>query len=264
MNGLYRGPHQNVLQGLLHQSLPPSSSAASSKSFNPRFQIRSEGSDLWQQLLGGRGLPGGENYLKDESKRKTLIDRMTEGEGRSGVKKPLKLKSKEEEEEEEVMKVKGNNEGEMKLLGDNGFEKEMMGLTGGFPGGETGLRKFIEENPAPAPSSSSSSSISDDDSGSPPVSLTKKKASAPPLPLLMPGMTVIVKNPRSPFHMYGGIVQRVSDGRVGVLLEGGNWDKLLTFYLEELERTPSGPPMINPKSGIILLDQSSSSSSSSS
>lgn len=29
------------------------------------------------------------------------------------------------------------------------FEKEMMGFTGGFPGGEKGLRLFIEKNPPP-------------------------------------------------------------------------------------------------------------------
>jgi hypothetical protein len=30
-------------------------------------------------------------------------------------------------------------------------------------------------------------------------------------------------------------VQRVSDGKVAVLFEGGNWDKLVTFRLKELE-----------------------------
>ena len=30
-----------------------------------------------------------------------------------------------------------------------GFEKEMMGFTGGFPGGEKGLKSFIEKNPPP-------------------------------------------------------------------------------------------------------------------
>ena len=35
----------------------------------------------------------------------------------------------------------------IRLIG--GFEKEMMGFTGGFPGGEKGLRLFIEKNPLP-------------------------------------------------------------------------------------------------------------------
>jgi hypothetical protein len=37
----------------------------------------------------------------------------------------------------------------------DGFEKEMMGLTGGFPGGEKGLIKFIQENPPRSRNSSS-------------------------------------------------------------------------------------------------------------
>ena len=36
----------------------------------------------------------------------------------------------------------------IRLIGE--FEKEMMGFTGGFPGGEKGLRLFIEKNPPPA------------------------------------------------------------------------------------------------------------------
>jgi NAD(P)H-quinone oxidoreductase subunit S, chloroplastic len=78
-----------------------------------------------------------------------------------------------------------------------------------------------------------------------------KKPSVPDLPLILPGMIVIVKNPRNPFYMYCGIVQRVTDGKVGVLFEGGNWDKLITFWLDELERREKGPPMVNPKSAII-------------
>ncbi len=30
-------------------------------------------------------------------------------------------------------------------------------------------------------------------------------------------------------------MQRVSDGKAAVLFEGGNWDKLVTFRLAELE-----------------------------
>ncbi|QXE23104.1 hypothetical protein B6N60_01793 [Richelia sinica FACHB-800] len=30
-------------------------------------------------------------------------------------------------------------------------------------------------------------------------------------------------------------MQRVSDGKVAVLFEGGNWDKIITFRLPELE-----------------------------
>ncbi|KAG0500981.1 hypothetical protein HPP92_001053 [Vanilla planifolia] len=33
--------------------------------------------------------------------------------------------------------------------GEEAFAKELMGLTGGFPGGEIGLQRFIEKNPPP-------------------------------------------------------------------------------------------------------------------
>jgi hypothetical protein len=31
------------------------------------------------------------------------------------------------------------------------------------------------------------------------------------------------------------LVQRITDGKVAVLFEGGNWDKLITFNQAELE-----------------------------
>ncbi|KAJ6703450.1 putative proteinD(P)H-QUINONE OXIDOREDUCTASE SUBUNIT S CHLOROPLASTIC [Salix viminalis] len=64
-------------------------------------------------------------------------------------------------------------------------------------------------------------------------------------------MIAIVKNPNNPFYMYTGIVQRITDGKAGVIFEGGNWDKLVTFRLEELERREKGPPGKNPRSAII-------------
>lgn len=56
--------------------------------------------------------------------------------------------------------------------------------------------------------------------------------------MILPGSTVIVKNPADTYYRYEGIVQRVSDGKVAVLFEGGNWDKLITFRLSELEPAP--------------------------
>nr|WP_155749407.1 NAD(P)H dehydrogenase subunit NdhS [Scytonema sp. UIC 10036] len=53
--------------------------------------------------------------------------------------------------------------------------------------------------------------------------------------ILLPGATVRVKNPADTYYRYEGLVQRVSDGKVAVLFEGGNWDKLITFRLSELE-----------------------------
>lgn len=54
--------------------------------------------------------------------------------------------------------------------------------------------------------------------------------------------------------MYCGIVQRITDGKAGVLFEGGNWDRLITF---RLERRGKGPPMKNPKSAVLepLLEE---------
>lgn len=125
---------------------------------------------------------------------------------------------------------------------EDAFEKELMGLTGGFPGGEKGLNLFIEKNPPPPkkPSASRTASI-----------IPSSKPKPPELPLLMPGMIAIVKNPNNPFYMYCGIVQRITDGKAGVLFEGGNWDRLITFRLEELERREKGPPMKNPKSAVL-------------
>ncbi|MDZ7959712.1 MAG: NAD(P)H dehydrogenase subunit NdhS [Aulosira sp. DedQUE10] len=53
--------------------------------------------------------------------------------------------------------------------------------------------------------------------------------------MILPGATVRVKNPADTYYRYEGLVQRVSDGKVAVLFEGGNWDKLVTFRLSELD-----------------------------
>ncbi len=53
--------------------------------------------------------------------------------------------------------------------------------------------------------------------------------------MILPGATVSVKNPADTYYRFEGLVQRVSDGKVAVLFEGGNWDKLITFRLSELE-----------------------------
>jgi NAD(P)H dehydrogenase subunit S len=53
--------------------------------------------------------------------------------------------------------------------------------------------------------------------------------------MILPGAIVRVKNPADTYYRFEGLVQRVSDGKVAVLFEGGNWDKLITFRLSELE-----------------------------
>ncbi|KAJ1256049.1 hypothetical protein BS78_K094800 [Paspalum vaginatum] len=127
------------------------------------------------------------------------------------------------------------------------FEKEMMGLTGGFPGGEVGLKDFVAKNPPPPPSKKSSSASSQPQA----ATLSAAPPRPPELPLFLPGMVVLVKNPNNAYHMYCGIVQRVTDGKVAVLFEGGNWDRLITFNLDELEGRDKGPPMVNPKSVVL-------------
>uniref|UniRef100_A0A0D9WWJ6 NAD(P)H-quinone oxidoreductase subunit S, chloroplastic n=1 Tax=Leersia perrieri TaxID=77586 RepID=A0A0D9WWJ6_9ORYZ len=124
------------------------------------------------------------------------------------------------------------------------FEKEMMGLTGGFPGGEVGLKDFVAKNPPPPKSAAAATSP---EKGI----VAAGRPRAPELPLFLPGMVVLVKNPENAYHMYCGIVQRVTDGKVGVLFEGGNWDRLITFDLDELEGRENGPPMVNPKSVVL-------------
>ena len=53
--------------------------------------------------------------------------------------------------------------------------------------------------------------------------------------MILPGVAVKVKNVGDTYYGFQGQVQRVSDGKAAVLFEGGNWDKLVTFRLSELE-----------------------------
>lgn len=178
--------------------------------------------DLFQ-IMGGRGLCNGEEGLQKELDK--TITPATETS--SNI-------SNEETTSSNDLQIP-----------ENAFNKELLGLTGGFPGGEKGLQRFLEKNPPPKQAKSSSNQELDIKAWS------KAKPKAPELPLLMPGMIVVVKNERNPFYMYCGIIQRITDGQAGVLFEGGNWDKLLTFRLDELERRDKGPPMVNPKSVIV-------------
>ncbi|KAB2084926.1 hypothetical protein ERO13_A05G346600v2 [Gossypium hirsutum] len=212
-----------TLQGSLFQSHFLGKSPITHRLHKPFFSVAKQPKkafyakfDLFE-ILGGRGLCNGEKGIEVELKRN-----VDEGSsvGNTDV----------ESSDSTAISVP-----------DDAFEKEMMGLTGGFPGGEKGLKKFIEENPPPAKQSVSDSVNI--------ASLGKPKS--PELPLLMPGMIAIVKNPNNPFYMYCGIVQRITDGKAGVLFEGGNWDRLITFRLDELERREKGPPMKNPKSVVL-------------
>lgn len=54
-------------------------------------------------------------------------------------------------------------------------------------------------------------------------------------PPIYPGAAVRVINPNDTYYLFEGQVQRVTDDRAAVLFEGGNWDKLVSFRLSELE-----------------------------
>ncbi len=53
--------------------------------------------------------------------------------------------------------------------------------------------------------------------------------------MILPGSAVKVTKADDIYYAFQGLVQRVSDGKAAVLFEGGNWDKLVTFKLSELE-----------------------------
>uniref|UniRef100_A0A0F7GZW9 Chlororespiratory reduction31 n=1 Tax=Habenaria pantlingiana TaxID=1498489 RepID=A0A0F7GZW9_9ASPA len=178
------------------------------------------------EILGGRGICNGEQGLGKE------LDRSVVGEPESLPPDPA------------IAADFKSPSPSLSVGGEEGFDKELMGLTGGFPGGELGLQRFVERNPPPEKKSDGWGEVSG-------ILLQGSKPKPPEIPLLMPGMTVIVKNQNNPFYMYSGVVQRITDGKAGVLFEGGNWDKLLTFRLPELERREKGPPMVNPKSAIL-------------
>ena len=53
--------------------------------------------------------------------------------------------------------------------------------------------------------------------------------------MILPGSPVRVTNVDDTYYGFQGQVQRIIDGKVAVLFEGGNWDKLVTFKLSDLE-----------------------------
>ena len=53
--------------------------------------------------------------------------------------------------------------------------------------------------------------------------------------IILPGSSVIVNNPSSIYNGYKGFVQRITDKKAAVLFEGGNWDKLLTIPVNQLD-----------------------------
>ena len=59
--------------------------------------------------------------------------------------------------------------------------------------------------------------------------------------MILPGTTVVVKNPNSIYSGYIGFVQRISDDRAAVLMDQHTpWDKMITFRISELEEQTAG------------------------
>ena len=52
---------------------------------------------------------------------------------------------------------------------------------------------------------------------------------------ILPGATVKVVDATSIYNGYTGFVQRISGEKAAVLFEGGNWDKLITLRLRDLQ-----------------------------
>ena len=52
---------------------------------------------------------------------------------------------------------------------------------------------------------------------------------------ILPGSTVIVKDPASIYRGYRGFVQRITGEKAAVLFEGGNWDKLISIPLKDIQ-----------------------------
>jgi hypothetical protein len=56
--------------------------------------------------------------------------------------------------------------------------------------------------------------------------------------MILPGSAVKVINRKDTYYNFQGFVQRITDGKAAVIFEGGNWDKMVTFRLSELEAIP--------------------------
>tara|TARA_B100000029_G_C17043962_1_gene767013 strand:- start:150 stop:359 length:210 start_codon:yes stop_codon:yes gene_type:complete len=60
---------------------------------------------------------------------------------------------------------------------------------------------------------------------------------------ILPGTTVVVKNPCSIYNGYRGFVQRISGDRAAVLFDeigGCPWEKLITFPIKDIEEDLTG------------------------
>lgn len=224
---------------------------------NRRIRCRSEKKENdgvgfeWSILLGGRGLGAGEKSLKTEEGTKDLFRDPIRDLGTEATMESKKVPSLMEEDSERPLEEIYIGKGRTIRDDPKKYPSKVSvgffeNVAGGWAGGEAGLWNLREDIVKEKRLDS--------------LELRKKRLMSSPrimklpqgVPLLMPGMNAKVINEKSQYFGFIGIVQRVSDGQVALLFEGGNWDKLLTFPIQDLERSKTGPPMVNPKSGILL------------
>ena len=100
----------------------------------PSYELQPHAKFNIVEIMGGRGICNGEKGIQQE------LERQVESQQQPPQPQPATAACGKEQQE---------NSGDSVAVPEDAFEKEMMGLTGGFPGGEKGLQKFIEENPPP-------------------------------------------------------------------------------------------------------------------
>ena len=60
--------------------------------------------------------------------------------------------------------------------------------------------------------------------------------------MILPGSTVVIKNPSSIYNGYRGFVQRLSGDKAAVLFDDlSPWEKLITFPIRDLKEDKTGP-----------------------
>jgi len=194
------------------------------------------------KLAGGRGLDMGEKGLKtEEGVEKLFADPAREAPAEPDNRVPNPNPGSDDVYIGSGKYIKADAAA-MPAKEDVGVFK---GATGGFAGGEANLWKFRDEIKEEMAKDKAAQMAKN-------TKAVISPAQAPMRPpLLMPGMNAICINPKHQYHMFTGIVQRVTDGKAQVLFEGGNWDKSITFRLEDLERSKTGPPALHPKSAIL-------------
>ncbi|QCE12260.1 NAD(P)H-quinone oxidoreductase subunit S, chloroplastic-like [Vigna unguiculata] len=124
LHGLHNPFPRSQFLGQEHPLRPPPKAPPTHEMLKPQAKF-----NIFE-MMGGRGLCNGEKGIQQELKRQPIVVDQPPPSASSG---------KEEEEDDDE---NGDEGGEVP---EDGFEKEMMGLTGGFPGGEKGLKKFIEK-----------------------------------------------------------------------------------------------------------------------